>query len=211
MRRDGRVEALLERLPALYPDAGCLLEYGGRPERLLVATILSAQTTDAAVNRVTPEIWRRWPDLRDLAEADSSEVEEVIHSLGFFRSKAESIRKAAATVLRRHQGRVPDRMEALLGLPGVGRKTANVVLGEAFGRPAMIVDTHVKRLSGRLDLTRHDRPDRIESVLSGLIPESRQTAFSHQLGFHGRRVCTSRSPGCRSCPLLDICPRRGVR
>jgi len=210
MRRAQRVEELLERLPELYPDAGCLLDYGGSPQRLLIATILSAQTTDAAVNSVTPELWRRWPDLRALAGADRGEVEEVVHPLGFFRSKARSIQRTAEAVVSRHGGRVPDTMEELVELPGVGRKTANVVLGEAFGRPAIIVDTHVKRLSGRLDLTRRKGPDRIEEDLRRLIPRERQTSFSHQLGFHGRDTCTARSPSCDRCPFLQMCPRRGL-
>jgi endonuclease-3 len=210
MRREERVGVLLERLPRLYPHAGCLLDYGGRPERLLIATILSARTTDAAVNRVTPEIWSRWPDLRSLAEADRSDLEEVVHPLGFFRTKAASIQRAAGEVVDRYGGSVPHGIGELVRLPGVGRKTANVVLGEAFGEPAIIVDTHVGRLAGRLDLSRRTRPDRIESDLRRLIPEDRQTAFSHQLGLHGRRVCTARSPGCGGCSFLDVCPRRGV-
>jgi len=210
MRRRERLEVLLEMLPKLYPDARCLLDYQGRPERLLVATILSAQTTDDAVNRVTPKLWARWPDLASLAGADRAEVEEVVHPLGFFRSKARSIQRTADAVMKRFGGQIPDSMEDLVGLPGVGRKTANVVLGEAFGLPAIIVDTHVKRLAGRLDLTRRTKPDRIEEDLRKLVPESVQTGFSHQLGFHGRGVCTARSPACDDCPLLQICPRRGL-
>jgi len=211
VRRRERLELLLDMLPKLYPDARCMLDYQGRPERLLVATILSAQTTDDAVNRVTPRLWDRWPDLASLAGADRAEVEDVVHPLGFFRSKARSIQRAAGTVLESYGGSVPDSMEELTRLPGVGRKTANVVLGEAFGRPAIIVDTHVKRLAGRLDLTRRTKPDRIEEDLRKLVPESAQTDFSHQLGFHGRSVCTARGPACDDCPLLQMCPRRGVR
>jgi endonuclease-3 len=210
MRRAQRVEVLLAELPGLYPDARCLLEYGGRPERLLVATILSAQTTDAAVNSVTPELWKRWPDLEALASAERAEVEDVVHPLGFFRSKARSIQRTAEAVVSLHDGRVPATMEELVELPGVGRKTANVVLGEAFGQPAIVVDTHVKRLSGRLDLTRRERPDRIEEDLRRLIPPDRQTSFSHRLGFHGRSTCTARRPDCEGCAFAEICPRRGV-
>ena len=210
MIRSERIDLLLEMLPNLYPDARCLLDYHGKPERLLIATILSAQTTDDAVNQVTPKLWARWPDLASLALADRSDVENVVHPLGFFRSKARSIQRTAETVVERFGGQVPDSMKDLTGLPGVGRKTANVVLGEVFGRPAIIVDTHVKRLAGRLDLTRRKKPDRIEQDLKNLVPETGQTDFSHQLGFHGRSVCTARSPACDDCPLLKICPRRGV-
>lgn len=201
---------LLRELPKLYPNARCLLKYWGKPERLLIATILSAQTTDAAVNSVTPELWRRWPDLDSLAAADRGDVEEVVHSLGFFRNKARSVQKAAEAVLECCHGKIPESMDELVKLPGVGRKTANVVLGEVFGTPSIIVDTHVKRLSGRLDLTRHRKPERIEADLRKLLPSSRQTDFSHQLGFHGREVCTARSPGCDSCAFGDMCPRRGL-
>lgn len=210
MTRKERATAIADRLEGLYPDARCLLDYGGDPRRLLLSTVLSAQTTDDSVNRVTPRLWKRWPDLESLASARVPEVEEVIHPLGFFRSKTRSIRAAAAWLLERHGGEVPSSMEELLLVPGVGRKTANVVRGEAFGLPAIIVDTHVKRLSHRMDLSRSEDPDRIEFDLMGVVPEGRRTAFSHRLGFHGRRVCTARAPKCASCALLDICPRRGV-
>lgn len=210
MRRPERMRLLLNMLPKLYPDARCLLNYQEKPERLLVATILSAQTTDDAVNRVTPRLWSRWPDLASLAGAARAEVEEVVHPLGFFRSKARSIQRTAARLVECYGGRVPDSMEDLTRLPGVGRKTANVVLGEAFGRPAIIVDTHVKRLAGRLDLTRRTKAEQIEEDLRKLVPKTVQTDFSHQLGLHGRSVCTSRSPACNDCPFLQICPRLGV-
>lgn len=199
MKRHEVAGILLRELPAMYPDARCMLEYGS-PEQLLIATILAAQTTDEAVNRVTPVLWSRFPTLRSLAGADREVVEEIVHPLGFFRNKASSIIRAS-----RHLTSLdafPSTMEALILVPGVGRKTANVVLGECFGVPAIIVDTHVKRLSNRLDLTDESDPDRIEADLKALIPANLQTDFSHQLGFHGRSLCKARSPLCPSCPFL---------
>lgn len=209
MIRNDRIAVLLERLPVMYPDARCLLDYDGRPEKLLISTILSARTTDEAVNRVAPKLWDRVGDLRGLANADRRDIEEIVHPLGFFRSKAGSIQEAARWVLDR--GAVPDSIEDLVKIPGVGRKTANVIMGEVFGEPAIIVDTHVGRLAGRLDLTRVREPDRIEKKLREVIPEEKQTSFSHQLGFHGRRVCGARKPSCDMCGIEDVCPRRGVR
>jgi endonuclease-3 len=211
MTRRDRSTAIAGRLECLYPDARCLLDYSGDPRKLLLATALSAQTTDDSVNRVTPRLWKRWPDLESLAAAPVTEVEKVIHPLGFFRSKARSLVGAAAWLLEHHCGDVPSSMEELVRIPGVGRKTANVVRGEAFGLPAIIVDTHVKRLSYRMGLTRSEDPDRIELDLARILPSSRRTAFSHRLGFHGRRVCSARSPKCASCALLDLCPRRGLK
>jgi len=204
-----RIKILLQRLPLLYPDARCVLEYYGDPEKLLIATILSARTTDNAVNRVTPLLWTEVHDIGGLAAADKGLIEDTVHSLGFFRSKAKSIRNAAKWLLE--NGGLPDTIDGLVHIPGVGRKTANVIIGEIFGKPAIIVDTHVGRLSGRLDLTRAKQPDKIETSLRRLVPEDQQTSFSHQLGFHGRAVCTSRNPSCDSCDLVKICPQRGVR
>lgn len=208
MKRDLRIRALLQRLPGMYPDARCLLDYDGDPEKLLISTILSARTTDAAVNRAAPRLWREVIDIKGLAGADTHVLEEILHPLGFFRAKAGTIRKAAAWLVE--HGGIPDTVEELTVIPGVGRKTANVVAGEAFGKPAMIVDTHVSRLAGRLDLTRVREADRIEMRLRAMVPEDMWTSFSHQLGFHGRRVCASRKPSCDSCLLNDICPKRGV-
>ena len=209
MKNEERAAVLLQRLPRLYPHARCLLEYDGSPEKLLIATILSARTTDEAVNRVTPLLWREVGSVKGLAEAESGKIQEILHPLGFFRAKTRSVQKAAKWLL--NSGGVPSKMEELVKIPGVGRKTANVVLGEAFSRPAIVVDTHVKRLSNRLDLTRVKQPDRIEFKLRKLIPRDKWTSFSHQLGFHGRQVCTSRKPSCGSCSISDICPRRGVQ
>jgi endonuclease-3 len=208
MKRSDRVEVLLERLPCLYPDAGCPLENWSTPFMLLVSTILSARTTDASVNSATPGLWSRFPTPEALASADPRLVEELVHPLGFFRNKASSIIGAAAWVVA--AGGVPEEMDELLKIPGVGRKTASVVLAEAFGKPAIIVDTHVGRLSGRLDLSRSTDPDDIEADLRGLLPMERWSSFSRQIGFHGRRVCVARGPSCQECGLSDICPRRGI-
>jgi endonuclease-3 len=206
MNKRERIKVLLERLPLLYPDARCLLEYGGDPEILLIATILSARTTDSAVNGVTPRLWNEVYDIRGLARADISLIEDIVHPLGFFRSKARSIRKAAEWLLK-NDG-LPDTIDGLIQIPGVGRKTANVIIGVGFNKPAIIVDTHVGRLSGRLDLTRSKQPDKIESNLKKLLPEDNWTSFSHQLGFHGRQVCTSRNPSCGTCDFKSFCPKR---
>jgi endonuclease-3 len=211
MTRRERITLLLEELPRLYPGARCLLDFDGSPEKLLFATILSAQTTDAAVNRVTPELWKSYPDIESLASADTKELEGIVHPLGFFRNKAGSLKKAAAWLLEHNCGKVPANMRELTRVPGVGRKTANVVLGEVFGVPAIIVDTHVKRLSGRLDLTRKASPDDIETDLRRLVPAVRRTGFSHRLGFHGRSICHARKPACNQCTLLEFCPGIGVK
>lgn len=208
MNNKQRVGILLRRLPVMYPDARCLLEYQGDPGRLLISTILSARTTDNAVNQVAPGLWESVADMKGLADADPAVVEEIVHPLGFFRAKTRSIIRAARWVVE--HGGIPDTIQELVRIPGVGRKTANVIVGEAFGRPAIIVDTHVGRLSGRLDLTRAKDPDKIEMNLRRLIPDEHQTAFSHQLGFHGRNVCTARKPSCSRCGLSDICPRKGI-
>ncbi len=208
MNNRDRIEILLERLPLLYPDARCILQYYGDPEKLLIATILSARTTDNAVNQVTPRLWSDVHDIAGLAAADRESIEDTVHSLGFFRSKAKSIQNAAKWLLE--NGGLPDTIEGLVRIPGVGRKTANVIIGEVFSKPAIIVDTHVGRLSGRLDLTRAKQPDKIEANLRKLLPEDRQTSFSHQLGFHGRAVCTSRNPSCGACDFNKICPKRNV-
>ncbi len=209
MRMRDRAAETVRLLGEEYPDARCLLEYGGVPYRLLLSTILSAQTTDESVNRVTPVLWKAFPDLRSLAGAERSEVERIIHPLGFFRSKTASIQGAAAWLLD-NGGDVPREFDRLLLIPGVGRKTANVVRAELFGLPALIVDTHVKRLSCRLGFTSSGDPGRIEQDLEKIIPPEERTLFSHALGFHGRRVCIARRPGCPSCVLSGFCPRNGL-
>lgn len=210
MTRKQRFERLFDVLPELYPNARCLLESGGSPFRLLISAILSARTTDSKVNEVVPELWSLYRDPAELAQASQKDLERIVHPLGFYRNKARAIRKAAECIHRDFDGKVPGSMSRLLLIPGVGRKTANVVLGEAFGEPALIVDTHVRRLSSRLDLSRKSNADLIERDLARYVPPDRRTSFSHQLGFHGRLVCHSRKPSCGSCELGDFCPRRGV-
>ncbi len=199
MKRSEVFGIILGKLPEMYPDARCMLDFQD-PGQLLVATVLAAQTTDEAVNKVMPVLWRAFPSLQELALAEQAEVELIVHPLGFFRNKARSIIGAARhlTGLKHF----PSTMEELLKVPGVGRKTANVVLGECFNTPAIIVDTHVKRLSGRLDLTDETDPDRIELDLKRHVPDNLQTSFSHQLGSHGRALCKARSPLCPLCPFL---------
>ena len=209
MRRTKRVAILLEMLPVMYPNARCLLDYEGKPERLLIATILSARTTDAAVNKVTPHLWKKVRNIEGLSASCKELIEEIVHPLGFFRSKARSIQEAAAW-LTAHEDVVPGTIDELITIPGVGRKTANVIIGEVFHKPAIIVDTHFSRLSLRLDLTRNTQPSKIEVDLKRLLPKDSWTSFSHQLGFHGREVCLSRKPKCSSCEFNGFCPKKGV-
>lgn len=209
MRRTERVALLLEMLPVLYPNARCLLDYDGKPERLLIATILSARTTDAAVNRVTPHLWVKVGNIQGLSQSRRELIEEIVHPLGFFRSKARSIQEAAAWLIENSEI-VPETIDELITIPGVGRKTANVILGEVFHKPSIIVDTHVSRLSLRLDLTRNTQPAKIEADLKKLLPKDRWTSFSHQIGFHGRQVCLSRKPKCSNCDFNGFCPKKGV-
>lgn len=205
-----RAPLIFKRLTKAYPDAHCELDHDG-PYQLLAATILSAQCTDKRVNLVTPALFKRYPDAEALAMADPREVEELIKSTGFFRNKAKSLLGMAGGVVDRFGGRVPARMEDLITLPGVGRKTANVVLGTAFGDPAgVVVDTHVGRVSRRLGLTRLTDPVKVESVLMKLFPRKNWTLLSHLLIFHGRRVCVARRPRCAECVLNDLCPSSEV-
>ncbi len=203
--RRARAREIVARLRELYPEADCELTHRD-PWQLLVATILSAQTTDRAVNRVTPELFRRWPAPADLAAADPEEVEPVISSIGLYRNKARAIVGAAREIVERFGGRVPDRREDLVTLPGVGRKTANVVLASAFRVPAIPVDTHVARLARLLDLSRERDPQKIERDLEALLPEEDWAFASHALIWHGRRVCAARRPRCEECSLADLCP-----
>jgi endonuclease-3 len=204
--RGARQRALLavERLKQVYPEE-CELDFE-TPYQLLVATILSAQSTDKTVNRVTPEIWKRWPGPAEMAAADPAEVQRVIMPTGFFREKTKAVIGAARALVERYGGEVPPRMEDLTTLPGVGRKTANVVLGVAFGIPGFAVDTHVKRLTRRLGLTDSDDPVKIERDVCQVVPESEWTGFSLRLILHGRRVCDARRPLCEQCILNDFCP-----
>ncbi len=210
--RSGRAKALqtLDILDAMYPDAECALRHDN-PYQLLVATILSAQCTDVRVNQVTPALFARYPDPQRLAQADLDELEELIRSTGFFRNKARNLITCAGALVARHRGEVPPDLDSLVALPGVGRKTANVVLGNAFGIPGMVVDTHVKRLAYRLGWTRHSDPEKVERDLMRLLPAERWTQTSHTLIHHGRALCKAPTPHCSSCPLQNDCPRNGVR
>jgi endonuclease-3 len=204
--RADRVAELLRRFPRIYPDAHCELNFRN-PLELLVATILSAQCTDKRVNIVTELLFQRYRNAADYAGASIADLEEAVRSTGFFRNKAKNIRAACAQLVAHHDGKVPRTMEALGALPGVGRKTANVVLGNAFGiNSGVVVDTHVGRLSRRLGLTRHADPEKVEKDLMKLVPRDRWTLWSHWLIFHGRRRCRAQNPDCPHCELLDICP-----
>ena len=205
-----RARTILGRLKKEYPDARCALDHGDAYQ-LLVATILSAQCTDARVNLVTPALFARYPTAQVLAAADPAEVEELIRSTGFFRNKTKSLIGMARALVAGHGGAVPRSMEELRVLPGVGRKTANVVLGNAYGiNEGVTVDTHVTRLSRLLGLTRHDDPVKIEQDLMQLFPQEEWALLSHLLIFHGRQVCIARRPRCPACVLVDLCPSAGV-
>ncbi len=209
MKRKDRAAALVDALRETYPHAHCELAYRN-PLELLVATILSAQCTDKRVNMVTPALFDRYRTAQQYAEADPVELEELIRSTGFYRNKAKSLRAAGASIAQDHGGHVPQTMEELSALPGVGRKTANVVLGNAFGRnEGIVVDTHVGRLANRLGLTKHSDPVKIEQDLVKLVPKSDWTSFSHWLIWHGRNRCMARSPDCDGCELASLCPSRG--
>ena len=204
--RKERILDIAELLNQAYPDAACELDFR-TPFQLLVATILSAQCTDVRVNMVTPELFRRFPGPGELASAPREEVEELIRSTGFFRNKARSIQEAARMLLSDFGGELPRSLEEMIRLPGVGRKTAKVVLGEAFMIPAGIaVDTHLRRLAARLDLSDARVPDRISADLEQLLPREKWLDFSLRLVLHGRRVCSARSPDCGSCVLATLCP-----
>jgi len=209
VNRKERARELLRRLPDIYPDAHCELVYSS-PLELLVATILSAQCTDKRVNVVTRELFLRCSSAQDFAEIPLPELEALVRSTGFFRNKAKNIRDMAVELLARHGGRVPRTLDELASLPGVGRKTANVVLGNAFGlNEGIVVDTHVSRLSQRLGLTKSINPVHIEKDLIGLFPQENWTDLSHWLIFHGRRRCQARKPDCSGCELADLCPSAG--
>ena len=204
--RRARTEEILERLKLEYPDSRCALDHRN-PLELLVATILSAQCTDKRVNMVTPELFERYPTAADYADAELSELEELIRSTGFFRNKAKSLKGLGQALVDEHDGEVPARMDALVKLPGTGRKTANVVLGNAFGiDEGVVVDTHVGRISRLLGLTGETDPVKVERDLMELVPRSHWTLWSHLLIDHGRAVCVARRPDCGNCVLADLCP-----
>jgi endonuclease-3 len=208
--RTERAARVYELLQEEYPDAHCELDYVDAYQ-LAVATILSAQTTDVRVNLVTPVLFRRYPTVEALANAQQEDVEEIVRSTGFFRNKAKNIIGFARAVMADHDGEVPRTLDELAALPGVGRKTANVILGNAFGiDEGVVVDTHVKRLSARLGFTAYDDPVKIEQELMALFPRERWTMLSHLLIWHGRRVCDARSPRCEACIVSDLCPSSRV-
>lgn len=200
-----RIDELLKRLAAAYPDAECALHHRS-PWELLVATILSAQCTDARVNLVTPKLFREFPAPQAFADASLPAIEAEIHSTGFYRNKAKSLSGTAKRVVVEFHGRVPRDMDELLSLPGVARKTANVVLGVAYKQAeGVVVDTHVLRLSRRLGLTQETTPEKVEKALMKLIPQDHWIAFSHEMIHHGRRICVARTPKCAECPLETLC------
>jgi endonuclease-3 len=204
-----RAQAINQALAKLYPDAKCALHHNNALE-LLVATILSAQCTDVRVNMVTPALFQRYPSAKAFADADQAELETMIKSTGFFRNKATNIRACCKTIVEKHNGEVPRTMDELVPLPGIGRKTANVILGNAFDTPGIPVDTHVGRLSRRMGLTKHDDPVKVEHELMELILKSEWTMFGHRMIFHGRQVCRARKPNCAGCVVKDLCPKIGV-
>lgn len=199
-----RITKITGILRRTYPDVKTALRHKN-PVQLLVATILSAQCTDEQVNRVTPTLFKKLPTAKDFAEVSLSDLEGMIRSTGFYRNKAKSIKACCTALVERHGGKVPDNIEDLVKLPGIGRKTANVILGSAFGIPGIVVDTHVKRVSQRIGLTRESDPVKIEFDLMALIPKKDWIAFSHQMIWHGRALCKARKPKCPECPLLDLC------
>lgn len=204
--RRERVFRILDGLAALYPDSRCSLDHAG-PLQLVVATVLSAQTTDAAVNRVTPALFARFPTAADYAGATQEEMEEYLKTLNFFRNKSRSLIGLGRVLVERHGGVVPAEMDALTGLPGVGRKTANVVLGVGFGMAeGVVVDTHVKRIAARLGLTREEDPEKVEQDLLTLLEPSERVLFTHRVIDHGRAVCTARRAFCERCALAPLCP-----
>jgi len=203
--RRARASEIVKLLKQAYPDAACALKYR-TPFELLVATILSAQCTDKVVNQVTPRLFARFPDARAMAEAPPAELERIIQPTGFFRQKTKSIQAAAHEIVERFGGTVPATLEQLVTLHGVGRKTANVVLGEAFGVPGLTVDTHMTRVNRRLGLTQNEDPVKIERDLMQLVPRDEWTLYSHRVIHHGRVCCEARRPKCESCPLREHCP-----
>ncbi len=199
----------LDRLETTYPEAHCALAHQN-PWQLLVATILSAQCTDVRVNQVTPELFKCFPDPYHMAQAELAEIEALVRSTGFFRNKAKNLIGCATVLVNAHNGEVPQEMAALVALPGVGRKTANVVLGNAFDTPGMVVDTHVGRIARRLGWVTAQTPEEIEAQLCKLLPAERWTQTAHVLIFHGRQCCRAQTAWCSACPVVDRCPQVGV-
>jgi endonuclease-3 len=207
----GRTRKIVAALERTYPNAHCELNYSN-PLELLIATILSAQCTDKRVNIVTAELFKKYPSANDFAGANPAELENDVRSTGFYRNKARNLKSACTDIVAKHGGQVPQSMEELVQLGGVGRKTANVVLGNAFNlNVGVVVDTHIGRLSHRLGLTTHRAPEKIEQDLMVLVPQDKWTLFSHLLIWHGRRRCPARKPDCDRCEIVKLCPRTGVK
>ena len=209
LARTRRARRIDRALAVRYPDARCELDFRD-PFELLVATVLSAQTTDVRVNLTTPELFARFPDPAAMAAADPEVLEEILRPTGFFRAKARSLLGLSRALVDEHGGQVPGRLADLVKLPGVGRKTANVVLGNAFGIPGITADTHVQRLAARLGLTDSDDPLVVEKDLCAVLPRKDWTMASHRLIFHGRRTCFARRPACGACPITAMCPSAGI-
>ncbi len=203
-------ELLIQRLNMAYPGASCALSYRS-PLQLLIATLLSAQCTDERVNQVTPALFEKYKTAKDLAEADLETLQEEIRPTGFYKNKAKALKTCCQKIVEDYGGKVPATLEELVKLPGVGRKTANLILGEIWHIPGIVVDTHVRRLAKRLGLTSSEDPEKIEQNLMRLVPRENWTLFSHQLIHHGRRVCKARKPACDSCILNDLCPSSKVQ
>jgi endonuclease-3 len=204
-RKQERVLAAVQALKKRYPDALCSLVYN-QPYELMIAARLSAQCTDARVNIVTKDLFVKYPTLESFAEADPGELEEIIRPCGFFKTKAKSIIGAADRLLHVYGGVIPDNMDDLLTLPGIGRKTANLLLGDVYGKPAVVADTHFIRITGRLGFTGNTEPAKVEADLRKLLPPEESSDFCHRVVLFGRDVCTARKPKCGECPLAEICP-----
>ena len=204
-----RLAEIVQRLKSVYPLAECALEYGGDPWKLLVMGRLSAQCTDARVNLVCKELFARFPTAESMATAELSEIEEIVRPCGLFRTKAENIKEASKMLVQKHGGNLPDTMEELLLFPGVGRKIANLLLGDVFHKPAIVCDTHCIRICGRLGMYPEEEknPEKIERILRELIDESEGSDFCHRIVLLGRETCTARAPLCNNCPLSDLCER----
>lgn len=210
MTKKEKITLLRERLDAAYPEVECSLEYT-TPLEMLIATQLSAQCTDARVNIVTKNLFARYHTAEEYAAADVSELEGLIHSAGFYKNKARNIIACCKRLCEAYGGEVPDTMEDLLTLAGTGRKTANLVLGDIFGKPAIVVDTHCIRLTNRIGLVKDDDPVKIEFALKKLLPEDYSLRFCHQMVYHGRARCTARKPDCQNCEIADLCKKVGVK
>lgn len=202
-----KAQQIFNILNATYPEACCSLGYK-TAHQLLVATILAAQCTDERVNIVTPPLFEKYPDIFAFANAELSDMEEMVKSTGFYRNKASNIIASAKKIVSDFNGEVPNNMAELLTLPGIGRKTANLLLGDVFGIPSVVVDTHVKRISKKLGLTKHTDPEKIEYDLREILPEEMYTHFNHVIVFHGRAICKAKSPNCNICPIYELCPTK---